>query len=258
MARPSRRRLVLVGAAALVAAGLVPVAHAAPAGAVEVKVLSGRADLVSGGDALVQVVLPNGVRSATVDVNGRDVSRQFGWRKNGTFEGLLTGLHLGRNDVTARTPDGQGAVLTITNHPKGGPVFSGPQIQPWTCGNGSKSPTCDQKPTYSYLYKSTDPTKQGLQPYDPKNPPSDVATTTTVTAPQLATLFMREVVRSHCFDHLAEHWSDIVTVLEGNLEHPLLGLGDDVVEISEKAVTGGLGADGIHHGNLRLLRADYG
>lgn len=31
----------------------------------------------------------------------------------------------------------------------------------------------------SYLYQSTDPTKTGLQPYDPANPPSDVAMTTT-------------------------------------------------------------------------------
>ena len=39
--------------------------------------------------------------------------------------------------------------------------------------------------------------------------------------------FRREVVRSHAFDGLAEHWSDIVTVLEGNLEHPAVGLQPD-------------------------------
>ena len=135
----SRRHLVLVGAAALVAAGLVPVATAktpTPSPGLSVQVLSGRADLVSGGDALVQVVLPNGVRAATVDVNGRDVTRQFAHRQNGSFEGLLTGLALGRNDVRARIAGGKGAVLTITNHPQGGPTFSGPQIQPWSCGNG--------------------------------------------------------------------------------------------------------------------------
>ena len=32
---------------------------------------------------------------------------------------------------------------------------------------------------FKIIYKSTDPTKQGLQPYDPSNPPSDVANTTT-------------------------------------------------------------------------------
>ena len=38
---------------------------------------------------------------------------------------------------------------------------------------------CNQAPSYSYAYRSTDPTKQGFQPYDPANPPSDVAQTTT-------------------------------------------------------------------------------
>jgi hypothetical protein len=38
---------------------------------------------------------------------------------------------------------------------------------------------CNQPPSFSYLYRSTDPTKPGLQPYDPSNSPGDVATTTT-------------------------------------------------------------------------------
>lgn len=58
--------------------------------------------------------------------------------------------------------------------------------------NGSTAPDCSQPPTVAYYYRSTDPTKagvplqtfagtvaSGLQPYDPANPPSDVATTTT-------------------------------------------------------------------------------
>jgi hypothetical protein len=176
----THRRIVLVGAVALVAAGLVPVARAttlAPSAEVSIQVLSGRADLVSGGDALVQVGLPDGARSATVDVNGRDVTGQFALRPNGRFEALLTGLTLGRNDVRASTPDGHAAVLTITNHPQGGPVFSGPQIQPWTCGNGVKDKQCNQAPTYAYFYKSV--AGGSLQSYNPDSPPSDVASTTT-------------------------------------------------------------------------------
>ncbi|MCW2571211.1 MAG: N-acetylmuramoyl-L-alanine amidase [Frankiales bacterium] len=176
----AHRRIVLVGAVALVAAGLVPVARAttmAPSADLSIQVLSSRADLVSGGDALVQVGLPDGVRSATVDVNGRDVTNQFALRANGRFQALLTGLALGRNDVEARTPDGHAAVLTITNHPQGGPVFSGPQIQPWTCGNGVKDKQCNQAPTYAYFYKSV--LGGSLQSYNPDSPPSDVATTTT-------------------------------------------------------------------------------
>ena len=46
------------------------------AGDAQVKVLSNRADIVSGGDALVQVVPPAGVRAAKmrVEVDGRDVT----------------------------------------------------------------------------------------------------------------------------------------------------------------------------------------
>jgi hypothetical protein len=189
----SRRRLVLVGAAALVAAGLVPIAHASPgeAGGVSIQVLSSRADLVSAGDALVRVNLPAGVRSATVDVNGKDVTREFGLRQNGTFEGLLTGLALGRNDVTARIAGGNGAVLTITNHPQGGPTFSGPQILPWACGNGVKDKQCNQKPTYSYVYKSS--TRGDFEAYNPDSPPSDVAQTQTQNGTVVPFIVRKEV-----------------------------------------------------------------
>ena len=68
------RWVVLIG----VAGGLAACA-AGPGGSqggVEIKVLSNRADLVSGGDALVEIVLP-GSAAATelrVYVDGRDVS----------------------------------------------------------------------------------------------------------------------------------------------------------------------------------------
>jgi hypothetical protein len=73
----------------------------------------------------------------------------------------------------------KGARLTVIDHPNGGPVLSGPQIEPWVCEAGATDKKCDKTPTYSYEYKSTDPTKSGFQSYDPKNPPTDVATTTT-------------------------------------------------------------------------------
>jgi len=70
-------------------------------------------------------------------------------------------------------------VFLTTDHPNGGPVFSGPQLQPWHCPDGATDAQCDQPPQFTYLYKSTDPSKVDLQPYDPANPPSDVASTTT-------------------------------------------------------------------------------
>jgi hypothetical protein len=89
------------------------------AAAVKIEVLSNRADLVSGGDALVVVSAP-----ARVYRNGTDVTGAFA-RRDGHFEGLVTGLRDGANTLRAQLPDGSGAKLTITNHPIGGPVFSG-------------------------------------------------------------------------------------------------------------------------------------
>src|SRR5581483_2964963 len=69
--------------------------------------------------------------------------------------------------------------ITITNHPIGGPVFAGPQAQPWKCQKTAVDKDCNQPIAYSYVYKSTNPFGSGFKPYDPAHPPSDVATTTT-------------------------------------------------------------------------------
>ena len=144
------------------------------------RVISNRADLISGGDALVDLVSPAGAdpSAVRVDVDGQDVTSMFAVRPNGRFMGLLTGLALGPNVVTAHAPGGD-RQMTITNHPNGGPVFSGPELQPWMCQTAAVDAQCNQPIEYSYLYQSSDPSKSGLQDYDPDNPPSDVATTTT-------------------------------------------------------------------------------
>lgn len=154
-------------------------ALAAPAAAApSISVLSNRADLVSAGDALVRVNLPKKVRPEAVKVmlGRRDVTAAFAVRPNGKFEGLVTGLRNGRNVLRARMP-GPDTRITITNHPNGGPVFSGPQVQPWVCQEGARDAQCNQPPVYEYQYKSS--TDGRLKEYDPENPPSDVAMTTT-------------------------------------------------------------------------------
>ncbi|HEV2368762.1 MAG TPA: DUF6351 family protein, partial [Acidimicrobiales bacterium] len=153
-----------------------------------ITVLSNRADLISGGEALVAVTLPSGVApsSARMSLDGADITHAFALRPNGRYEGLVSGLRVGNNVLTAQLPDGSGARIAITDHPNGGPVFSGPQIEPWICQKTAIDPQCDEPPRFTYLYRSTDPTKSDLQPYDPAHPPSDVAMTTTdqgVTVP---------------------------------------------------------------------------
>ncbi|PZR65439.1 MAG: hypothetical protein DLM63_11820 [Solirubrobacterales bacterium] len=177
----------------LALSALVPTAAAARVGGVSIVVLSNRADLISGGDALVAVGLPSGVAPSRIRVTlrNRDISGEFALRPNGLYEGLVTGLSNGTNVLTAVVldpvdkpypePDGDepAARLTITNHPIGGPVFSGPQVQPWKCQPGAVDKQCNQPTQYSFVYKSTSPLKPGFQPYNPASPPSDVAMTTT-------------------------------------------------------------------------------
>jgi hypothetical protein len=174
--RTSRRLLPLALALPLAVAVLPATpAASAPPGDVRIEVLSGRGDLVTGGDALVRVVLPAGAtaKGLRVDDDGRDVTAAF----KGRLEGLVTGLSLGKNVLTAVLPDGRGARITLTNAPLGGPVFSGPQIQPWTCAGEVDDAQCNREPTVRFLYKSTG--GGSLKAYDPASPPSDVATTRT-------------------------------------------------------------------------------
>jgi hypothetical protein len=156
-------------------------APAALAQGLRIEVLSTRANLVSGGVALTQVQLPAGTDPSTVTVglNGSNVTNQFAQRPNGAFEGLLSGLVVGSNTVTASLPNGTSTQATIINHPSGGPIFSGPQVQPWVCQSGATDAQCDAPATYTYVYK--DAVTGQFDSYDPSNPPpsAEIATTTT-------------------------------------------------------------------------------
>lgn len=160
---------------------------AGPVAGDAIHVLSNRADLISGGDALVEVVLPASTVASVVKMtlNGKDVTNEFALRENNRYMGLLTGMSVGRNVLSAHIPGSADSTYVIVNHPNGGPVFSGPQIQPWKCQDGALDAQCNQPATYSYFYKSIIPPlnlfESQIKPYDPNNPPFDVATTTTQT-----------------------------------------------------------------------------
>jgi hypothetical protein len=146
-----------------------------------IHVLSNRADLLSGGDALVEIT---GLGDAPqVDVDGRDVSAAFARRAGGRVIGRVEGLAIGPNVLTARRGD-RGARLTLTNHPLSGPIIAGDPIQPWDCttaANGLGEPedraSCHAQATYQFFYRPAG--ASGFAPYDPANPPPNVATTTT-------------------------------------------------------------------------------
>lgn len=183
-------RLVALLATAAIATALAGAAAAAPgtdaAQPLAINVLSTRADLVSDGQALVEVVPPAGadVSGLRADVDGRDVSGQLVRRENGRVMGRVDGLAVGRNTLTVRLPStGAASRVVLTNAPVGGPLFSGPQLQPWICETEDNElgpaldDQCNAPTTYTFSYKPTG--SSSLQPYDPENPPSDVDTTTT-------------------------------------------------------------------------------
>ena len=102
---------------------------------VQIRVLSGRAELVSGGDALVEVTLPPNASAAdaSITVDGRDVKAAFrGGDSAGSLVGLVDGLRVGRSvlRVTSGAATGQ---LELVNYPITGPILSGPHMAPFVC-----------------------------------------------------------------------------------------------------------------------------
>jgi hypothetical protein len=163
-------------------AALVPAAVLA-GGVQGIDVLSNRADLISGGDALVAARLAPGTDPAAVRVtlNGSDITSSFAVRENGQYAGLVTGLAEGDNLLRARMPDGSGHEVNIKNHAIGGPVFSGEQIQPWLCRTqlqGGTTPALgaavDEKcnaaaPVVEHFYRNLANT--AWVAYNPSSPP---------------------------------------------------------------------------------------
>jgi hypothetical protein len=170
-----RARLLILPACAVLF-GLTPAVSSAGAASLRVDVVSNRADLISGGDALVAVHSAS-PGETQVTLNGNPLaSSTFHWRAT-TGEGLVNGLHVGRNVIAAQSA-GRTARARIVDHPSGGPIFSGPQVKPWVCQNaGATDAQCDQPPTFELKYMSS--VTQTFEPYNPSSPPLDLATTTT-------------------------------------------------------------------------------
>jgi Tannase-like family of unknown function (DUF6351) len=176
-----------------------------------ITVLSSRPEMVSGGDALVQVAVPPGAAldQPMIRLNGQDVSPMFDPDAAAhALTGLVTGLNAGENilEVFAdKKGNGRPAdQLRLKNYPITGPIFSGPQEQPFLCetqdfklpaGNSLGPPldaNCSVEMVVTYVYKSTAPapaagagrrgTGMNLKPLASLTSlPPDVAWTTTTT-----------------------------------------------------------------------------
>jgi hypothetical protein len=122
----------VAAASAIALAMLTP--PAAAADGVGIEILSGRADSVSGGDALIAVTGAAG--AVRVTAAGADVSSAF-VADGDRLVGLVEGLPLGSSDIVVQTGSAGSAELEVVNHPASGPVFSGPQHPMYCTASGA-------------------------------------------------------------------------------------------------------------------------
>jgi hypothetical protein len=176
------------GSVALCAAVLPAGAHFGPDW--EIRVLSSRPNLVSGGDAVIEVQLPRYARKRDVVVrlNGADVTDQLSVDSAGAkLTGLVSGMREGKNRITVgdRRQSGwqHAGSLELVSHPISGEMF-GPHQRPWICetqASGLGAPPsagpCLASTKYEWFYRSN---SGALLPLPAGPLPSDVATTTTI------------------------------------------------------------------------------
>lgn len=133
-------------------------------GAASINVLSSKKELVSGGDAAIEVTLPDDVTVSQVKVmrNGADVTPSL-VSATGTLRGVVEGLAEGQNQIEVQlsaTGRKLGEV-SLRNAPKSGPTVSGPHQRPWICeteasGLGAPPATgpCQVASKYEWFYKN--------------------------------------------------------------------------------------------------------
>ena len=101
--------------------------------------LSSSPDTVTAGDALIRIDVPRVVPMGKVSVtlNGTDITGTLRRDDDArTLTGFVDGLSIGINRLFARSnvPGlGRPSVLQLVNHPKDGPIFSGPYQTPFVC-----------------------------------------------------------------------------------------------------------------------------
>ena len=187
---------LLAAAITIAAAWPAPGATQRRSSAIRIDTLSSRPDMVSGGDALVQVRVGDGAQSSRVVValNGRAITDAFRFdAERGALVGLVEGLRPGANAIVARLGSERNE-LAITNFPISGPILSGPHLTPLVCqteeaGIGPPADAnCSAPMRFEYFYKSTNPPNAAagggpaaaFRRFDPGAArPDDLASTTT-------------------------------------------------------------------------------
>jgi hypothetical protein len=165
-----------------------------PPPALEVSSVAAPKNIATGGDALIQVALPEGASASrvTLSVNGTEVKADI---KAGAVPNALvakvSGLNVGSNKVAALYRGTETGSVSVTNYGASGPVFSGPHQSPFVCTTDlfklpitdatlgkATDEACNAPTRVDYVYRSTEGTFKPLP--NPKELPADVATTTTM------------------------------------------------------------------------------
>jgi hypothetical protein len=161
------QRFAAIGVLAVFGALTVPITAQQKAAALpfEIRALSTRPELVSGGDVLIQVTGPAALtaKNLNVLVNGKDASAAFKVAADSkAFVGLVSGLNVGSNAIVASMRGTKTtAQLTVINHPVTGPVLYSPHQTPFICETqavGLGAPLdadCSANTKVEYFYRST-------------------------------------------------------------------------------------------------------
>ncbi len=153
-----------------------------------IRTVSSRPDMVSDDDALIEIRLPDPdlVDELVAKHEGQDITADLAPldADQSRLRVLIEDLPVGPSEVTAEIPGYPQAQLILVDHPRTGPIFSGPHQEPFICQTeefGVGEPIdedCSIVTQYSYMYR--DNTNTWVPLADPTAPyPADGQMTTT-------------------------------------------------------------------------------
>jgi hypothetical protein len=172
-----------------------PIATPVPADNLRIQpeVLSSRADMVSGGDVLIRIPVPDDIDpdDLRIYLGTTEVTQRFSTGRSGAENrliGRLKGLQLGAVSLAVHYRGKQVGSVGMVNHPISGPVFSGPHESPYVCQTTSFTlpggaplgepldTNCSIETRVDYFYRATTGEADSLMPLtDLHRPPANVA-----------------------------------------------------------------------------------
>lgn len=112
------------------------VAPSSPSEALQLRTVSTKPWLVTGGDVLVEVTFADSFDATQLNVtlNGDAVTDRFRQTSSRSIQGFISGMPLGDSVLQAELNGTEiSETLTLTNYPQSGPIISGPHEQPYYC-----------------------------------------------------------------------------------------------------------------------------